>query len=210
MRAQLPSPYTRSQHPVYGPGSANRGAEGFKCEHGSASHRIAVNTAPRLTVSKTKTLQLPAKPQLLTSIIEHIIYRSQRLSRKLVLAGYVFGFSRQCLIMCDMEILYALSAPCVPCDVARDSPCCGTARRRAAGTGDSCSPTRCGLVITQTKWPIICVLGSWVKLERRDCGVAPGFKQYWDCKIAAGLFSELAGLGYYENVLHPVCFHAHN
>ena len=28
-------------------------------------------------------------------------------------------------------------------------------------------------------WPIICVLGYWVKSERRDCGVAPGFHQYW-------------------------------
>ena len=29
-------------------------------------------------------------------------------------------------------------------------------------------------------WPIIFVLGFWVKLKRRDCGVAPGFHQYWD------------------------------
>ena len=30
------------------------------------------------------------------------------------------------------------------------------------------------------KLPIIFVLGFWVNLERRDCGVAPGFHQYWD------------------------------
>ena len=44
----------------------------------------------------------------------------------------------------------------------------------------SCSSTNEVRSRNHPTWQIILVLGFWVKLERRECGVAPGFHHYWD------------------------------